>query len=195
MAKKTKPAKSSKKDPAKTSLVGKYKALYKRDKVLWLLLTTGCLLLIGGGIFGSIVLYEKWQFNKAEKALDSLYADIVTNIGQPVKVEKTKSCSYSSAKYSKGDLSCSIGYNLQYTGNDTTALAQKFINIGNSSDYIKSIDSTLFRYENIGPYIIEMQVKGVELDCGATVASRDEDKYISLSCNNNPLHQVFPLRN
>ena len=181
MAKNTKATKKSKKDPVKTSLVGKYKALYRRDKVLWALLTGGCLLLVGGSIFGGIVLYEKWQFNKAEKALDSLYADIVANVGQPAKVEKTKSCGYSSAKYSKGDLSCSISYELQFIGipsnviNDIESITRSSVGFTDVSEIIQDDTGFQQKYFSFSP-------KNSDIRCAAENSTRKPDVYY-ISCS------------
>lgn len=192
MAKTTKSAKNSKKDPAKTNLVGKYTALYKRDTLLWFLLTAGCLLLIGMSIFGGIVLYEKWQFNKAEKALDSLYADIVASIGQPVKVEKTKSCGYSSAKYSKGDLSCSINYELQFIGtpqdilHDSQLTAQSNDSLAN----VSSIDNSREGFKEIS---FSFTPKNSTFRCGAEYSTRNPNLYF-ISCSKGALIKHYPER-
>lgn len=178
----------------KPSLLDKYKDLFARDKFLWFLLTAGIVLIVGGTIFGGIVAYEKWQFNKAEKALDSLYADIVAELGQPINVEKDKSCGYSSAKFNKGRLACRVGYKLDYRANDYTELAKDFVTVASSSANISSVDKSLFRYDDIGAYLIDFRFKNVGISCGATINSESDKEYISLSCGDNPFHQVYELR-
>jgi hypothetical protein len=51
---------------------------------------------------------EKRDFAKAEQKIDSLAQQIEQTIGKPDQTEDSKSCRYSSLKYSRGTLSCSI---------------------------------------------------------------------------------------
>lgn len=54
------------------------------------------------------IVQERADYREAEVVLDNLYSQIEEKIGKPDKVEHIKTCGYSSAKFSKGILSCSV---------------------------------------------------------------------------------------
>jgi hypothetical protein len=78
------------------------------------LLTIFIIVMLAGGLiigYERIKIYqEKQQFNQAEAALDELANQIADDLGKPLESKKGKGCSYSSVKYGKGDLGCSISY-------------------------------------------------------------------------------------
>ena len=54
------------------------------------------------------IVQERNDYRKAEVVLERLYGEIESKIGKADKVERKRSCSYSSAKFSKGILRCSV---------------------------------------------------------------------------------------
>lgn len=90
---------------------------------------------IAGVIYGSIYLFERWQFNSAEKKLDTVASAIVADLGEPTSIDKSKSCSYRSTVFEdqRGLPSCGVSYKIVYSYNDF-----------NSANSIrKMVDSTL----------------------------------------------------
>jgi hypothetical protein len=72
----------------------------------------------GGLVYLGLIINERRQFNSAERQIDDLYAKIVETVGQPDQEIKDKSCGRSSAKFSKGNLGCSVAQELTFTVND-----------------------------------------------------------------------------
>jgi hypothetical protein len=74
---------------------------------------------VAGVIYGSIYLFERWQFSTAEKKLDTVASAIVEELGEPTKMEKNKSCSYKSTVFEnqRGLPACSVSYILKYDEN------------------------------------------------------------------------------
>lgn len=112
---KTKSA-SKKKIAKKTPL----KAFWNKH---WTVITVTVLVV---GIFGFIcvnkliVYNQKKQFDAAEKSLDTLYASIINEVGQPTDVKKDKSCGYASTEWGRGRRSCGISYQLSYKVNNSS---------------------------------------------------------------------------
>lgn len=102
--------------------------------------TNTWMLILAASVLGSIGLYfayrqyaivqDRKQFERAEVVVDQLYAGIVQTIGEPTKNTKNKSCSYASAKFSKGRRGCWVGYKLEYTvsGNDSANAIRAKVN-------------------------------------------------------------------
>lgn len=148
--------------------------------------------LLGILIYGGMIVYEKWQFNKAEKALDSLYTDIVKELGEPTEVVKDKSCAYSSAKYSQGSRSCKVGYELVYNDYSITDLSEKFYSTLEKSEEINKAERP-YRYKNVGSYTLDIDFNGVSFSCGATIGEKEEKQFIIYSCYDSALQEYYPV--
>jgi hypothetical protein len=172
----------------KTNKVQEFISYVKIHKVASLFIT---IILIGLAIYGSMVLYEKWQFKSAEKQLDALYTDIVGELGEPVSYEKNASCGYSSTKFSKGKLSCSISYLIDYAGTSSTQLSNSFYTVMSNSDKVDNITKP-YRYRDVGPYTLSFKLNGNKIDCGATIDEENKKQYIVLSCYQNSIYKIYP---
>lgn len=75
---------------------------------------------VAGIIYGSIYLFEKWQFASAEKKLDTVASALVAELGEPTSLDKYKTCSYQSTVFEdqRGLPSCGVSYKIVYSYND-----------------------------------------------------------------------------
>jgi len=89
------------------------------------------------GVNKLIIYNQKKQFDQAEKSLDTLYTDIVKNVGQPTSVNKDNHCSYQSTAWGNGDRGCSVGVDAYYD------------NISNKQEAIATARNIESRLENI----------------------------------------------
>ena len=186
---KTTKSNTAKKQTSGNTYFSDFLAYIKKHKIVSVFILIA---VVGIGIYSGLILYEKQQFNKAEKALDSLYVDIVAELGEPVSYEKDKSCSRSSAKYSSGRLSCSIEYRLSYGEGDLTALANKFYSAAQKSSLVDEI-SEPYRYQDVGSYTIKMVLGGVPIGCGATIGNNADSTFVIFSCGNKTHTSIYPM--
>lgn len=117
--KKTKQAAKPKKSTVSTNKTGVFARIWqfaKNNPALTILI----IVLMGAVIYGSIYLFERWQFSTAEKKLDSVASAIVAELGEPTSIEKIKSCSYRSTVFEdqRGLPACSVSYYIEYSFNN-----------------------------------------------------------------------------
>lgn len=107
--------------------------------ILILVLVFGILGFIG---VNKLIIYnQKQQFDQAEKSLDTLYANIVKDVGQPTSMTKDKSCSYASTEGGSGDRRCQISLALYYQNQEDEATANLTAN--NIDDTISKIKNSI----------------------------------------------------
>lgn len=163
----------------------------KLHKVVSILIAVAVLGLL---IYGGMIVYEKWQFNKAEKALDSIYADIVSELGEPTEVTKDKSCGYSSAKYTQGNRSCSISY-LFKSNDEKAAYANKLYLAMSKSKHVSKIDDSVYNYSPVLNYSFSFKTTESNLSCSVSV---DQDKtdgtYGVISCYGSAKKEYYPTK-
>lgn len=58
---------------------------------------------------------ERTHFDQAEQSLTDLSAQIIAKVGQPDEQRQEQRCGYSSAKFQKGNLSCSVSTYLTFS--------------------------------------------------------------------------------
>lgn len=149
--------------------------------------------LLGILIYGGMIVYEKWQFNKAEKALDSLYTDIVKELGEPTEVVKDKSCAYSSAKYSQGSRSCRVGY-LFKAIDDKAVYANKLYLVAKKSNALSDIDDSIYNYSPTLSYSFHFKAGESNLDCSVSVdQSKTDGTYGAISCYSEAKREYYPV--
>jgi|GEM_PF-4930732 len=116
------------------SLLSKIKQLLRKYWALGLALVLLITLL---GVMGAnklAIADQKRQFDTAEKSLDTLYAEIVKEVGQPTSVQKESYCSYSSVELGRGKRVCSVGY---------IAIFEKISTKDASRNFAKQIEQSL----------------------------------------------------
>ena len=89
----------------------------------WLLLAVIIVLAAGGFSYRA---YSAWtnkrDFVQARAAIDTVYADIITKVGQPDNYKRTNDCSRPSQEFGQGPLSCHTDISFIYgVNNDAEA--------------------------------------------------------------------------
>lgn len=145
-------------------------------------------------MYGGMIVYEKWQFNKAEKALDSIYADIVNELGEPTEVTKDKRCGYSSAKYTQGDRSCSISYLLK-SNDEKATYANKLHLALNKSKHASKIDGSVYNYSPALNYSFSFKAGESALSCSVSVdQGKAGETYGVISCYGSAKKEYYPTK-
>lgn len=148
------------------SLVKKYKATYRKHKVLTVVLTV---LLSGLLIYGGFVLVEFLQFRNAEKKIRASNNYIVSVLGEPYLNNLSGNCHYASAKYTKGDLWCSYYQTVFYEISDKSQGAQLVKKVANNSRFIIKGNGSVS-----DPYALELRAFGTECYNGVSINSGNE---------------------
>src|SRR3989344_2898298 len=97
--------------------VGKLKRslFWVRTHKIYSLLLLVVLLVAGIFVYEKIALeLNKRAFANARTAIDTIYADIVKNVGQPDNYKHENSCSRPNQVYGQGPLSCDVGISIIY---------------------------------------------------------------------------------
>lgn len=139
----------AKKQSSKKTAVKKFGGLGVFWNKHWQLILIAVLVVGNLGFIGvnKLIIYnQKQQFDQAEKSLDTLYASIVKDVGQPTSITKSKSCDYASTEGGRGSRSCGVDFVLKYKGNapQSNALAKSLVNLLKSSEVAK------VTYERLG---------------------------------------------
>jgi hypothetical protein len=90
---------------------------------------------------------DKVRFIETDKDMDIAYKAIIAKLGKPYETYKSKSCSYGSAKFSHGALSCDIRYAFSYATSSTSenkAIGEQALKIMDEQDSFHKWD---FGYE------------------------------------------------
>ncbi len=169
------------------------------------------------GVFGFIgvnklIIYnQKQEFIAAEKSLDALSSEISAQVGQPTTITKDKSCSYSSAKFEKGRLSCGVRVYLVYdfiktkdSAIDITKKIDEFLksspSISVSNDYIKNqatfVASDEYRSSD------DIKLEKNKLGCYASfemdplaITTNTSSFRLGLGCTDFAKAEFYPVKN
>lgn len=146
---------------------------------------------------------EKKAFADAEIVLTQLSKDIEAKLGPPTSSETIKSCGYSSAKFSKGTLSCSVGVYIFYNTSrlPITSLGAKIVGMYQNNEDISATFSTLNEEPVYGYIGNDFIIKSTpQLHCGTTIRELDEfEKHhpgiiVSVSCSKDSKKEYFPVK-
>ena len=112
----------------------------------WLsLLILLLLIIIGFSIYQKISIYNnKRAFEQARTTIDSIYADIVKQVGQPDNHKRVSSCDYASREFGHGPLGCSVYVEFAYSVNNN----ERATSIVKRSSVILSSDQKI-TYSNL----------------------------------------------
>lgn len=105
--------------------VKKYRDL---DLIAKILILTVALFLFWFGIVRPL---DKLRFELAARDLNNLATQIQKEIGPADKVESSKSCGYASAKFTKGNPSCSVSIVLHYADQDFGFANKALVDLSN----------------------------------------------------------------
>lgn len=128
--------------------------------------------LLWGLVWLGQVAVERYQFYQVEKSLSSIANDISKETGAN-SITKERSCAYSSAKFSKGTLRCSTGYNLKVSVNNTVG----------ANSAVQKINSTIVNNRDTSELTAQYSIKKVfeEKDANDHTESIDADIKLSQS--------------
>lgn len=179
--------------PNKSTSNAKIQDFIAYSKKHWIVSGLIVVVIIGVIIYTFTAIYQNRQLKNAEKQLDALYADIVNELGKPTSYEKSAYCDYSSAKFSKGNLSCSTSYMLDYVGTSSTQLSNSVYTAMSNSGNIIDVTKP-YRYKDLGSYTLSFKLNGNNIDCGATIDEESGKQYIVLSCYQNSIYKIYPTK-
>lgn len=165
------------------------------------------------GVNKLIIYNQKQQFDQAEKSLDTLYANIVKDVGQPTSMAKDKSCSYASTEGGKGRRGCGTSYKIVYNSgsvNEANSLKQSVIELAAKELDVKySRDATFVAGNDSTPgeeAAIDFICPGV-ITCSLTVSysefSNDSNKsgsyhsktIIEFAAGGDAKAEFYPVKN
>lgn len=105
--------KSTKKQ--KANIFTRFEKYYKNNPKNRKYIIIAIIISIGLTYWLGAIAIEKLQFAKADKTLDNFVTDIKTELGEPSKIDKNKSCVETGDKFQINGLpSCSISYYIEY---------------------------------------------------------------------------------
>ena len=128
--------------------MGKAREVSKKPKHIWLVAFGILLLLVGFG-YKALVWYQlradKQRFTEASVLVDKIYADIVTELGQPEDSKRTNSCSVRYQEFTgSGDLTCHIDGSATYLVRDKQEAEAVITNVQDLISHngkLKSLDT------------------------------------------------------
>jgi hypothetical protein len=88
-----------------------------------------------------VVAADKKKFEQARMSLESLYSDIVAQVGTPERVERVNSCGYGNREFDRGPLGCSVTLQLTFVLNDSVQASH----LASQVDMIASQKSRTFK--------------------------------------------------
>jgi hypothetical protein len=116
---------------------------------------------------------DKQRFAQMEKDMQTAYAALTAGLEKPLTEQKdSKTCGYTSQKYSKGDLYCSIGYGVAYS------LPNYDAEIDRLAAMAGKLDGTVFKPD-------QQQLKNAMEDKQSTGYQQEQNIEISLKVNDN----------
>jgi hypothetical protein len=99
---------------------------------------------------------DKKKFETARTSFESLYADIVKQVGAPDKVEWDNSCGYGSREFERGPLSCGSSIVFAYPVNDNVEASNMAEKINAAIDNRQDI--FMLKFSNRGYTIPFVQI-------------------------------------
>lgn len=104
--------------PSSAKLIQKKPRWHSRHPILTvfavLLLVLGLYLAVSSFVLSRQISAERKQFMQAKSDLESVYADIVAQVGQPAQHQALQYCSYTSVEFGRGTRGCDINHHLVY---------------------------------------------------------------------------------
>ena len=97
------------------------------------------------GVIGFLVYSEialqvnKHDFQQARSAIDTVYADIVHQVGQPDNFRRNNDCSRPNQEFESGPLSCSVNTDFIYGVDNET----------NANDILAKVEAVISRHSNL----------------------------------------------
>lgn len=111
------------------------KPVFRNKKFLFLILIS--FLSLGAGVYFGVSWYQGYKFKQVEKKMEQLQAAFIQELGPPFHQSKTESCSYASAKFRRGRLSCAYKNILVY---GTSNIAESDLYTLRLQSKLKTID-------------------------------------------------------
>lgn len=141
---------------------------------------------------------EKKQFAQAELVLADLSKAIQQELGEPISSETSKSCGYSSAKFSTGPPRCSISFELDYS---VDRLWQNIVidEVFNNKSDLMSISGAFSDEPTYGETGNDFSIKSSSLKCSSTLRDlkKLEKNYpgisLSVGCYKDTRQEYFPV--
>ncbi len=178
-------------------------------------------MVVGAGIFAyqEIALQlNKRQFEHARVAIDTVYADIVSKVGQPDNFKRENSCSVSYQEFDTGRTSCSIDTSFIFAvkdKNEASSIFKKIQSVVDSdkhyfkisrppSDSISSSPVAYFYYQEAQDYYyvtgLKCTIKYVydtPKDTYLSLSTGDGVKtmFIVLGCDGSARSKIYPVAN
>ncbi len=160
--------------------------------------TTILLIVIGVGLlwYGLVVFADFVQFKSVEPRVSTLQNAIIEEAGIPTKNSKEGSCSYASAKFHKGDLSCNYGFSMKYSYSSHEDAQAKLKQFNEALDHkkgmriIKTVDhSRQLVYESMGYGIAyDLHDWTPELDCSVQIRLTDDWQSTGRTTSGRPIY-------
>lgn len=127
---------ATKKEPNNVIFLNKLKATYRKRPWLFIIVAG---LLLWGIAWLSQVAVERYQFSKAESKIDEFSFQSV-NEANKISDAKERYCVYSSAKFSKGTLRCSISKSAAYKAKSLDAANDIVYSLNKGFENNSSVD-------------------------------------------------------
>ncbi len=211
--------KSNKKFAVEAPKVFTFKTKYRGRIILGIIMI---LVLLFLGVRQIQIFQEKADYRQAEVVLDRLYGEIEAKIGKPDKIERGEECFYSSAKFSKGILRCSVSVYFSQSIDDVglaSTNANQIVNILKQDTRLKISEykysdlidfSTKEDYSRLGESSRDFELIGNSRRCFVSfqylnpkdalefkriVANNSSNKLImDISCGGKAKTEHFPVR-
>jgi hypothetical protein len=163
------------------------------------------------GVNKLIIYNQKQQFDQAEKSLDTLYTNIVKDVGQPTSMNKDDFCSYRSVEFGQGDRNCSVGiyaYFSDITNKESALLIAKktesALNQISNIEILRNLTQNDDKYVSPGNYSSssDFKFKDQNLECYISYTlnksgsrSSSSSFGMGLSCYGPAKDEFYPVKN
>ncbi|MBI5357962.1 hypothetical protein HZB74_03910 [Candidatus Saccharibacteria bacterium] len=134
------------------------------------------LLALWGLVWCGQVAVERYRFYDAEKKLDKLAAELQKELGDEYKLEKERSCDYSSVKYGRGHRSCSISVGAEkesISPDDANKLAYAFKQVVDNNSLFKNKKTS----ENELPFALKQGTDSKSMSLSYSFGLEGKDPY------------------
>lgn len=165
---------------------------------------------------------DRQKFEQARAAIDSVYADIVAQVGPPARHKSDQSCDYASSEFGKGPLGCSIYMAFAYAVKDAsqaTQLAKKvnstaanrtdlfaisysntnqslpFSPLKDAHDYQIVSNDYLGKKSRLDCYLISTYAHKDSLYLSITTKNSEENLSVLLGCKGPVKEEIYPVKN
>lgn len=181
--------------------------LKKASKSKKVILIIILVLVVGFFLVGKYRDYQEKQVYLDKFETISEYADRISGVAKPDRVEEDKSCRYQSRKWGRGDLYCGVKKYLYYENQTVEQANQK------KDDFIAEIGTGVSRWSPTGVVPVPMDftengeadfsqaIIGLDSSCSVgytyPLSASTEDKTtlaVFISCNSPARAEHFPVR-